>query len=630
MTFKKLTIEELKSRIYLKHGDTVKLAPGQKYIGKDGRMVFIDKDYGEWTTRVSSVMHGCGHPARGQEKAKKTFLKNYGVEHPMHSEEVKQKIANTCIEKFGVKSPLESKEVLEKIKQTNLDKYGVEVPLQAKCIREKVQATCLKRYGKRTPLEVPDILEETRESLLESHGVMNPFESKEIREKIKQTNTKKYGGPSPMCSKQIQDKVKDTLIERHGVDNPVKIEYVKEKIKKTNLKKYGAEYPLGSDEIKEKIKKTNLEKYGVETPLECNFILEKTRNTVKERYKVDNVFEIEEIRNKIKVTCSGIYGVENPMQSEVIKQKIKETGISNGTIHVLPNGLILSGYLKNFECLHHPASCWHVYKKYGFDSLREYVEFGKSFGKDFSTEVITSSILNIPTYKKTLPFRNKPDFKLTDVVYLDIDGLFYHSEKRSIDDYHYKKRIRYEENGCRLIQIRENEMQSKPEVVKSIVDNVLRKTLTVNSEICEVKQVSLLEGKSFLEENHLLGWKESISDFIGLFHNNELLMMVGFKERKNFVELVRICSKVNLYVKDGLKKLVGSFYKEDISEIFSWCDLRFMTGKSLESLGFLPFAEIIDWCYTDFLSTYPKEIESKSKLYDAGKRLYIKKLGTNA
>jgi hypothetical protein len=80
-------------------------------------------------------------------KIKKTYLENYGVEHPFQSEDIKEKFIKTCLEKYGVKNPNQLKEIKEKIKQINRKKYGGNSPYCSKEVQEKGKQTCLEHFG---------------------------------------------------------------------------------------------------------------------------------------------------------------------------------------------------------------------------------------------------------------------------------------------------------------------------------------------------------------------------------------------------------------------------------------------------------------------------------------------------
>ncbi len=64
--------------------------------------------------------HGVDSPLKSQkikDKIKVTNLKIYGVEHVLQSNEIKLKSKNTCQQKYGVNYPMQCKEIQEKIQE---------------------------------------------------------------------------------------------------------------------------------------------------------------------------------------------------------------------------------------------------------------------------------------------------------------------------------------------------------------------------------------------------------------------------------------------------------------------------------------------------------------------------------
>jgi hypothetical protein len=144
---RKLTIEEVKNRLYEIHGDTVTLDE-TTYVNTLTKCRFVDKEYGEWWVLPYKILNRYdGHPARKQEKKRQTCLVKYGCEHPLQNKDIKEKIKQTNLEKYGCEHPLQNKNIQEKYKQTCLDKYGHECPLYSKYIQEKRKKTCLEKYG---------------------------------------------------------------------------------------------------------------------------------------------------------------------------------------------------------------------------------------------------------------------------------------------------------------------------------------------------------------------------------------------------------------------------------------------------------------------------------------------------
>jgi len=97
----KVDIDTIKERLFLNHGNVVVLDE-KTWIDTHTKCKFIDKDYGEWwALPINIVYHGKGHPNRISKKKKKTWLKNYGVDHPSKNKKILKKIlksqTNSCI-----------------------------------------------------------------------------------------------------------------------------------------------------------------------------------------------------------------------------------------------------------------------------------------------------------------------------------------------------------------------------------------------------------------------------------------------------------------------------------------------------------------------------------------------------
>ena len=159
-----------------------------------------------------------------------------------------------------------------------------------------------------------------------------------------------------------------------------------------------------------------------------------------------------------------------------------------------------------------------------------------------------------------------------------------------------KKTKEYVNNGKRFIHIFEDEWIHKNEIVKSIIKHILNKTENkIYARKCEIREVSSIESKNFLDKNHLQG--NSCAKYrYGLYYNDELVSLMTFGSlRKNLgssskegcYELLRFCNKLNTNVIGGASKLFKHFIKEhNPSEIISYCDYRWSDGRMYEMLGF--------------------------------------------
>lgn len=130
---------------------------------------------------------------RISEKAKKTFLKNLGVDNPSKSEDIKEKKKITTQKNWGVDNPFKSEEIKKKIKLTNIQNLGVDSPLKSDVIKKNMKETLMVRLG-----------------------VDNPMKSPTVREKFRETCFRKWGANHPLKSESIKDELKRKFIESHN------------------------------------------------------------------------------------------------------------------------------------------------------------------------------------------------------------------------------------------------------------------------------------------------------------------------------------------------------------------------------------------------------------------------------
>ncbi len=165
-----------------------------------------------------------------------------------------EKMKILMMERYGVDNPMKSKLIQDKVKISNMKKYGNEWQIQSNETRKKTKNTLNERYGVNHNLSIPQVVDDIKQTNIERYGVDNPAKSKEIKQKIKTTVTKNYGGYT-LESPILKERVKQTLKQRHGVEHNSQILSVKEKVKiKTDyllnrpildtIRKYKCKYKL--------------------------------------------------------------------------------------------------------------------------------------------------------------------------------------------------------------------------------------------------------------------------------------------------------------------------------------------------------------------------------------------------
>lgn len=160
----------------------------ERYYDCAGRRKKLSEDrIGKWS--------GDNNPSKNPamvEKKRLSYIKHYGVEHPMFSDEVKETMKQTNIERYGETTPLKTKEVKEKVKETQIKKYG-KWYTKTDEYKKKSMATSLKKYGVESPNQSDDVKEKKKISNIENWGVGNVFQNEEIKELSRKTMISKYG-----------------------------------------------------------------------------------------------------------------------------------------------------------------------------------------------------------------------------------------------------------------------------------------------------------------------------------------------------------------------------------------------------------------------------------------------------
>ena len=532
-----------------------------------------------------------------KDKAKQTFLKKYGVEHPSQLKEIKEKKEQTTLKHYGVKNPFQSEVIKEKIKQTNLEKYGFEHPAQSKEVQEKAKETCLEKYGVENPNQSREVQEKTKQTNLEKYGFEHPAQSKEVQEKAKETCLEKYGVENPFQLKEIQEKAKETCFKKYGVEYVSQLDEVKEKYKQTCLERYGVTCPLHSKEIEERVKQTNLEKYGFEYPMRSEEILKKAQETKLYRYG-DKFYSNKE---KIKQTCLEKYGVENPFQSKEVQEKSYKTHkekyyetfceiLKAKNIKLLSNKEdFIANNVHKFKCLRcdtefefngsSPQKIWcpSCSEKQG-TSLKE---------KDVLTFI--KSIYNgeiVENDRKQLEGKELDVFIPSKFLAFEFNGNFWHNELLKGKYSHQEKTLVCKEKGIRLIHIFEYEWDTNQEKIKALIKSALGIfEHTIYARDCECREISSSEFNTFLEFNHLQG-KVNSSFRLGLYYNNELVSVVGFGKSRFKIdeyELYRFCNKSGYRIIGGFSKLIKH---SKVKDFVSYVDLSHFVGDSYKTIGF--------------------------------------------
>lgn len=390
----------------------------------------------------------------------------------------------------------------------------------------------------------------------------------DIQKRKKLTSIKNWGTDNPMKSKKVKDKLKKSTKEKYGVENVFELEETKRKIKQTNLNKYGVEYYLSTKECRDKIKRTCLERYGVTHNTQ---ILE-VREKMSQKYKIS--------LEKINPNIIGFDG-----DDLVIKCCDPSCNLCKEKIFNIPR------YLHNSR-MHHNQELCTIKNQIGLHNKNTSIEL---FVQNILSEYNFDYQTNI---RKLMGDKKEIDIFIPEKnIAIECNGIYWHSEYHKEQLYHISKYKKCYDKNIQLLTIWGDWINTKPEIVKSIILDKLgvNNCNNIYARKCVIKDVKPDICNKFLEQNHIQGGSTS-SIRLGLYYNDELVSLMTFspprinmgsKDHKQQWELVRFCNKLNTRVIGGASKLLKYFIKiYNPKSIVSFSSNDISNGHLYEILGF--------------------------------------------
>lgn len=466
-------------------------------------------------------------------------------------------------------------------------------------------------------------------------------------ENRKQTNIAKYGNACSLHSEEMKGKVRQINLDKYGFEHPWQSESIKEKSRQTIKEKYGVDNISQSETVKEKKKQTTQKNYGVSYPAQNKAVVEKQKETMQENYGVEHPAQSLLLQEKRKATLQEKYGVASPFQLPGVMEKSKKSAQENAR-KILETGETVAEWLTHITDTNKPSYQYISSRLLGQSIVSVVVLhqlLANYASRKTSLECLGEQLLETKHYNKTVPeTRYKPDYKLSDAVFVNVDGLYWHSENNKKSSYHSDMRLAFEKKGFSILQFREDEITQKPSIVRSIVRNKIGATAKkVFARKCYIGQVPQSLAGKFLQENHLMGSIKA--KHVGLFEKQtgRLVSILSYKTFKTGnCNIERFCSEVDLVVVGGFSKLMNSVKTDaNISQVSYWTDLRYGTGNHLVNLGFRHVKDTLGWKWTDGTSSYnrlrcranmderclPERAHAEElgwyRIYDAGQRLYV-------
>ena len=179
-------------------------------------------------------------------------------------------------------------------------------------------------------------------------------------------------------------------------------------------------------------------------------------------------------------------------------------------------------------------------------------------------------------------------------IAIEFNGLYWHSEDKRTNDYHYNKWLECKRQGVQLIQVWEDEWLEKPSVVKKMLAHKLgvSSDMRVYARKTNAFEVEVSAARVFFEQNHIQGYGAG-SIRVGLENSGVLVACGVFKKRSvDTLELVRYATRCNVIGGQGkILKYVKTHYPE-IKKIVTFADHCVSDGGLYEALGFTKVGEL--------------------------------------
>ena len=498
------------------------------------------------------------------------------------SDETKHKRKRTNVKKTGYENPMHNPESRLKQQKTVEGLYGASNPMKLERFRTKQKQTMKARYGKENPSQVLEFKQKGIETCRANHGVDFPMQSESVKAKSKQTNLERRNVEFPSQCPIVRQKIITTLQHNYQVDNPMKSSTVIRGIIQNNLEHWGVEWYFQTDEFKTASKESCMRNFGVEHPLQSHIVQSKIVETSRTKYNTDRPSQSDEVKRKMVKTTTEIYGAGNYNQRH----------ITDDALQILNDKILLEAHLLTHHSIAEAALDLNVNPTTYYKRLvdhRIFINSG-SFAQQAIAKLLRSKGLTVAEGSKIPGTRYELDiFIPSHNIAIEFNGVYWHSTKFRPDPmYHLNKTKMCEERDIRLIQIFEDEWETRQSQVEAKLLSILGADVrhAVYAKTCQVVELKPRQTAQFLNDHHIQG-KTRTQLRYGLEHDGELVAVMTFNKgtatNAQYLELNRYATSKR--VVGGFSKLLNHFWKmnPDIDKIVSFADRRYSSVDNMYS-----------------------------------------------
>ena len=457
----------------------------------------------------------------------------------------------------------------ESIRRTCLERYGCETAVISDHARQLSKQTCMRKYGVDHYSKTDEYHEKFKKTSIERFGVDVPMKNSEVQQKAKDTNNERYGGNSPMCSEEVKAKAAETAKEHFGglgFSSPE----ILERAKATNIIRYGVPYPAQSDVVKSKMENTCIERYGSKNWL-CT--RDRLESVIHDSSKIDEYISFS--------ADPKSYILSHYNHTPTCIQLCRDIGITDTTVY----SILIKNNCRDMATFRESSMEVELY-----DFLRSLVP--NATIQRCCRSVITP--LELDFYLPEYRFGIECNPTIThNSSFSDPWG-----ENPKPMSYHKRKTDICESKGIFLFHIFGYEWVHKKDIVKSMIRHILMKDcVKIYARNCDVRDVSDLDSRNFLNSNHRQGYASSTIR-LGLYYDNVLVSLMTFGKSRNTLgsikdndttyELIRYCNQRGTCVIGAASRLFKHALMRfpEICKILSFSDRAHTRGALYETLGF--------------------------------------------
>lgn len=395
---------------------------------------------------------------------------------------------------------------------------------------------------------------------------------------------------SATCSNRAPEKKELTrkrVFEKYGVYNISQLDSVKQK----KVGKCGGGRGKKWDEqMHQKMKDVMMKLYGVDHPSHMPDYLKKREKTWLRKYGTTHISKLQSVKDSKYEKRMKSLREKNP--------DIKDAKIIDGAQTYICECPIHG----NFQI---PSSVYYDRKRFNSTLCTICAPVGSHY---VGLEIKIKSILD----KYGIRYEPHSNRKLLDGKEIDIfcpehnigiecNGVYWHSSKCKEPKYHFDKYIRCKEQNIQLLQLWEDWIITKFDIVESLIMSKFGiYKHRVGARSCQVRTVTNHELNTVLQY-HIQGTVKS-SVKLGLFYGGELISVMCFGKIRGKIfnhvgtrdeyELLRYCCLPGWQIIGGASKLLSHFIKHaHPTKIVSFSSNDISNGSLYKKLGFQKIKE---------------------------------------